>query len=383
MATLRKLQLLVGFFSLSLLLSGCGEQDSAYEGVNGTDVLPTISPNKPSTGDQFEEPELKPDPTPEPELDLSTVPDGQISVDGKLYTSVTTAASALVDGSTMVVGNGIYNKGMLVKADNVTIQGSGKTHFKGAQIHGKATFVVDGDAVTIENIECSQVAVPDNNGACVRQQGRDLTLNNVYFHDSQQGILSAKGTGDLTIAHSRFERLGKLGRAHGIYSHNDTLNIRYSQILSSKDQGHEVKSRAKKTVIEFSVIASLNGNDSRLLDISNGGELVVRNSVIEQGPRSVNYQMIGFAVEGPHTDVPHSVLLEDNIILMDHGRKNVLLGLPSSYNSFDIEIRNNDFIGSPFYDSAKHNIPARNELYSDRQNYGLDAYPALPDIGIN
>lgn len=316
--------------------------------------------------------------------DLTPGP-GQISVDGKIYKDLSSATLVIKAGSVVIFGSGIYTNGLSINQDSVTLRGSEGTHFKGASVQGKATFVVNGNNVVIESIECSEVAVPHKNGACVRQNGRDLTLRYVYFHDSEQGILSAKGSGRLTIENSRFERLGKIGRAHAVYSNNDRLEIRYSRFLSSKGEGHEIKSRAPVTLIESSVVASLSGKDSRLIDVSNGGALIVRNSVLEQGVNSSNLELIGFGLEGMKSGHPQSVTLENNTILAEQPRGNVLLGLPSNDSNISIFITNNDIIAeSNIYDMSEHNLIDNNKFFTDRASYGLGSFPELPEIeGLN
>ncbi|CAE6892195.1 Involved in the tonB-independent uptake of proteins [Vibrio sp. B1FLJ16] len=306
---------------------------------------------------------------------------GQTSVDGQIYKDLKSAASVIKAGSVVIFGSGIYREGISINHASVTLKGSEGTHFKGAAVQGKATFVVNGNKVVIENIECSEVAVPHKNGACVRQNGRDLTLRYVYFHDSEQGILSAKGSGRLTIENSRFERLGKIGRAHAVYSNNDRLEIRYSRFLSSKGEGHEIKSRSPVTLIESSVVASLSGKDSRLIDVSNGGALIVRNSVLEQGVNSSNLELIGFGLEGMKSGHPQSVTLENNTILAEQPRGNVLLGLPDDDSSISVSIINNDIIAeSDIYDEDKHNLIDNNKFFTDRASYGLGPFPELPEI---
>lgn len=366
---------------LTLSLAACGGSggsDSSSsipdsgDGNNGGIVTPPTDPDTP----------VNPDLPDVPDPDVPDVADGMIMVDGTVYKDMASAQAAIQPGSLVVIGAGTYKQGLHITQDNVTVQGSEGTHFSGVAIQGKATFVVDGDAVTIEGIECSGVSVPDQNGACVRQQGKDLTLSRVYFHDSEQGILSSSGSGKLTIEYSLFERLGKAGRAHAVYSNNDALEIRYSKFYSSKDQGHEIKSRAPYTLIEYSEIASLSGVDSRLVDVANGGQLIIRDSVLEQGPKTSNYQLIGFGLEGMKSGVTQSVQLENNIVLMERQNGNVLLGLPSDSSGISVSITGNDFVGSKFNDQDLYNIKANNTLYSDRSSFGLGPFPELPNIGI-
>ncbi|KDM93261.1 right-handed parallel beta-helix repeat-containing protein [Photobacterium galatheae] len=362
-------------FLVTLTLAGCGGGSPSSPEVTVQDREPAIVGNESSSVLPDESNTSGPLQPP-----ADTAPDKTIEVDGTTYTDLAKAEAAIQAGSTVVIGNGTYTRGLKIQPDNVTVTGSGKTHFRGAQLMGKATFIVDGDGVRIENIECSQVAVPDQNGACVRQQGRDLVLSQVYFHDSEQGILSAPGTGSLTIEHSRFERLGKAGRAHAVYSNNDSLSIRYSRFYSSKDQGHEIKSRAQHTLIEYSEIASLNGNDSRLVDTPNGGELVIRNSVLEQGPNSVNRQLIGFGLEATYDATKKNrVTLDNNVIVLDRQAGNQLLALPSA-GGYKLKVHKNEVVGPAPVDKADY--ATGNTFFESRSAYGMGAFPALPEMGF-
>ncbi|MGF1688492.1 right-handed parallel beta-helix repeat-containing protein [Photobacterium japonica] len=379
---------------LTLSLAACGGSGGGDStpttpdqgGSNGGIVTPPVDPELPvipPTDPDETLPPVDPGnpdvPTPDPDVD---VPEGMISVDGTLYKDMASAQAAIQPSSLVVIGTGTYKQGLLITPDSVTVQGSEGTHFSGVAIQGKAAIVVEGDDVTLEGIECSGVSVPDRNGACVRQQGKDLTLSHVYFHDSEQGILSSGGSGKLTIEYSRFERLGKGGLAHAVYSNNDALEIRYSKFYSSKDQGHEIKSRAPYTLIEYSEIASLSSVDSRLVDVPNGGTLIIRDSVLEQGPNTSNYQLIGFGLEGMKSGVTQSVQLQNNTVLMERQNGNVLLGLPSDSAGISVNITGNDFVGSKFNDQDLYNIKANNTLYPDRSSFGLGPFPELPNIGI-
>ena len=65
------------------------------------------------------------------------------------------------------------------------------------------------------------------------------------------------------------------------------LVLRRSRVVESVGEGHEVKSRAARTIIENNVIASLTGVDSRQIDLPNGGDIVIRGNVLEKGPEKL------------------------------------------------------------------------------------------------
>jgi hypothetical protein len=222
---------------------------------------------------------------------------GEIRVNGASAIDLADAARRLQDGALLELGPAVYKQGLIIKANGVTLRGHGQVVFDDAAVKGKGALLIQGNDTRVANIECRNIKVKDRNGACIRLQGRNLTLDHVYFHSSEQGVLTGGDPGQIIVTDSRFELLGKGGRAHGLYIGGGELIIRDSLFLSSVGEGHEIKSRAGRNIIERSVVASLGGADSRLIDISNGGELIVRDSVLQEGPGSVNSDMIGFALE--------------------------------------------------------------------------------------
>jgi hypothetical protein len=295
--------------------------------------------------------------------------EGEIVVDGRSYFDVALAQAAIKDNSSVFFGPGIYKTGLKVIQNNVRLSGD-NTHFKGAVIEGKATFVISGNNTTIESIECSDVAVRDSNGACVRFEGDNLTLSNVYFHNSQQGLLQGgKKGGTIIVKYSLFENLGKSGRAHGIYTSGDILDIKYTKFIGTRDQGHAIKSRSKITRLDNVIIDSAKGNDSRSIDIPNGGELYVNNSVIYQGINTVNGQIVGYALESLGRQREYAVEFVNSIVIGERPNGNTFLLARENIPDLKIAIYDNVFIGR-FTDedslSDKSNI-----RFKDRKEAGL------------
>ncbi len=281
------------------------------------------------------------------------------------------------EGATIIVGAGIYEEAATLRASRVTIRGELGAHLRGVAAEGKAALVIKGDDVVIEGLECSEIKVPNGNGACIRAEGTNLTLRRVHFHDSQEGLLG--GNGLLVIEDSVFQRLGgdretEIGQAHGIYaSHRVTrLELRRNRFLASKEEGHEIKSRARSTLIEDNVIASLDGVDSRLIDIPNGGEVVIRGNVLEIGPNSSNPDLIGLGLErGNNPELDHeanNALIENNTIIIDYGPPTRMINVRDFPEPL---VRNNVMIGgTPQPDGG-------NRWFIDRRAAGIEPYPAL------
>ena len=255
---------------------------------------------------------------------------------------------------------------------------------RGAAVEGKAALVVKGDDILIEGLECSEINVVNGNGACIRMEGRNLTLRRVYFHDSQEGILvgwiGRAEKGRLLIEDSRFERLGFGGRAHAIYvgEGDITFEIRRSRVVASKGQGHEIKSRAARTLIEGCVIASLEGADSRLVDVPNGGEVVIRNNLFQKGPNSQNPDLIAVGLErgkpGRSDHAVNSILIEGNTFILERGHR---MNLVHTKHVPPAVLRRNTIIGGLPYREGD------NLWYRNLAAAGLDRpgalLPAVPE----
>lgn len=307
---------------------------------------------------------------------------GEIIVDGYSYFDINEAQKKIKKNSTIYIGPGIYTQGMKIGYDNVTIIGN-NTHFKGAVINGKASFVITSDNVTIESVECSNVEVKSKNGACIRHEGGKLTLSNVHFHDSEQGLLQGgeKG-GEIYIKFSLFENLGKNGLAHGVYTNGRLLDIRDSSFRSIKDQGHAIKSRSNITILDHVIIDSAKGNDSRAVDVSDGGELYISNSVIYQGENTVNGQIIAYALESLGRQRNYIIELSNSIIIGERPNGNKLLLVRENIMGLKVKIYNNVFIGRFSKDTLSNN--ESNVRFKDRLRTGLNTnkLPIVEDLQI-
>ena len=222
---------------------------------------------------------------------------------GQQYATLSAAVGASHDGDTIQVQAGTYVNDFAEINTNVTIEGvGGMAHFVCTTDipNGKAILVTNSN-VTINNLEFSGATVADGNGAGIRYQAGNLTLNDDYFHDNQDGILAAANPiGNITINNSEFAHNGTGdGFTHNIYvSDINSLTINSSYIHDAV-VGHEVKSRAENTYIYNSrIYDGPSGTASFSIDLPNGGNAVIQNNVIEQGPYSQNPAIIAFGEEG-------------------------------------------------------------------------------------
>ncbi|MBV5309973.1 hypothetical protein [Chromatium okenii] len=298
-------------------------------------------------------------------------PDAQsLRIGMRTFYSMQEAASALKSGDTLDIGAGVYDTPLVIEIDNVTIRGHGHVILEKGTAKDKGNMLIQGNNVQIKNLECRLISVSDGNGACIRLEGTNLSVEHVYFHDSDQGILTGADPGIVRIRDSRFQQLGLNGLAHAIYIGGGELHIEDSLFLASKSEGHEIKSRAQITTIKRSIIASLTGVDSRLIDISNGGTLVVEDSLLAKGPNSSNLDAVGFALE-KNRQSNHRVILRGNIIFLERTESNRLLHLGNDKTSVDL-------FGNLIISKQNTGYEDGNFIYKERKAAGFPEYPALP-----
>jgi len=215
------------------------------------------------------------------------------------------AISAASDGDTVLIDPGIYADCALVRGSNVTIQGAGPgVVLTSKTCGGKAILVTRGDDITIRNLTLQHAAVRDHNGAGIRAEGVNLTVDNVRFLDNEEGILAGDKRGStIRVVNSDFERNGTCagsGCAHGIYvGHIQELDVGNCRFFDQK-VGHHIKSRAYITqVIGNRIEDGPDGTASYEIDVPNGGSVLIQGNTIEKGPKAQNWtRAIAIGEEG-------------------------------------------------------------------------------------
>ena len=234
-----------------------------------------------------------------------------------------TLAAALAEaaaGDRLLIDEGEYFDCATIGTSDLVIEGAGKdgaTVLTDRTCGGKALLVVAGDNITIRNLTLARARVPDGNGAGIRAEGTNLTVDHVAFINNQNGILAAANRAStLIVKDSSFSRNGVCGGAcsHGIYAGGIKLLHVENTTFSETRQGHHIKSRAARTeVVGCTIVDGPGGTSSYLIEIPNGGSLLVRNSTLEKGPKSENHGgAIVIGMEGV-TQPTRDIVIEDNI----------------------------------------------------------------------
>jgi hypothetical protein len=210
------------------------------------------------------------------------------------YKTPSAAAAAAASGDTIEIEPGEYFDCAVWLANDLTIIGRGA----GAVItdktcEGKALFVTRGNNITLRNLTLTRARVPDQNGAGVRSEGRNLTIEHCHFINNENGILAGNSPESrILISDSEFIRNGKCDDscAHGIYVGTiAVLHIERSRFFETRD-GHHIKSRALRTeLFGNEIVDGKEGSASYSVDIPNGGSLIMEGNVLEKGPKNSNH----------------------------------------------------------------------------------------------
>jgi len=245
---------------------------------------------------------------------------------GQTYSTINDAVIAASAGDTIDVQAGTYTNDFLTIEKTLTLQGIGGQVILEATINapngkGIITEGHDGMSLTINNFDISGAVVSDNNGAAIRYEGGNLTLNDDDIHNNQEGMLAfpdiINNGQTITINHSEFSHNGDgSGFTHGIYVGDVTnLNINNSY-FHDVNEGHEIKSRAENTTITNSRIFDNSSTASYSIDLPNGGNAIIQNNQIEQGANTHNPNIIAYGEEGSlHAGT--NVLIDSNLFVND------------------------------------------------------------------
>ena len=212
---------------------------------------------------------------------------------GEEYSNPSDVARRVRSGDTVQIARGTYSdcvlwpkrvSGLTIVGDNATINGD--------SCGGKGLFVIAANNVTIRGITFQGAKVADHNGAGIRAQGKNLTVENSRFIGNENGILGSPIAGStVIIRNSYFEGNGACisNCAHGIYINKvDRLLVENSEFTDTH-HGHHIKSRALKTeIVNNTVHDGPEGNSSYLVDLPNGGDIVITGNKFEKGPNAEN-----------------------------------------------------------------------------------------------
>lgn len=194
----------------------------------------------------------------------------------------------------------------------------GQSILEGVACEGKAALVLRGRSARIEGMVFADIHVTDRNGAGIRLEKGDLSVNQSWFRDSEQGILTSNGQrGTITVDKSTFTRLGTCdgpgGCAHSIYVGDyGALRITRSRFEQGSG-GHYLKSRAARIdVLDCSFDDTAGRGTNYMIDLPAGATGRIAGNWFVQGRDKENWSVfIAVAAEG-RVNSSADLTIEDN-----------------------------------------------------------------------
>jgi hypothetical protein len=214
------------------------------------------------------------------------------------------------DGDVIEVDAGEYSNDVAIWNQNdLTIRGVGgraRMISTGVTAEEKAIWVINGNNITVENIEFSGTHVRDRNGAGIRHQSGRLIIRNSLFTGNEIGLLSSNNDkSELEIESSEFcgnggdERYKTSDPGHQIYVGTIRRFILQDSYVHHGFFGHLVKSRARENHIYYNRLTDeRGGRASYELEFPNGGIAYVVGNIIEQSSDTDNPTLVAFGLEG-------------------------------------------------------------------------------------
>jgi hypothetical protein len=223
------------------------------------------------------------------------------------------AAKIAADGDTIEIAAGEYYDCAIWNAANLTITGQDGATITDVSCQGKALFVIVGHDVTIRNLTFARARVPDGNGAGIRAEGRNLTIEHSRFINNENGLLAADmPDGTITIRGSEFVRNGRCDAtcAHSVYANRlALLRIERSSFTGTR-AGDAIRSRALRTeLVGNSIEDGQDGTAAYLVELPNGGSLTMEDNVLEKAsppPRAAAVMLGGESPLQPSAELRFS-----------------------------------------------------------------------------
>lgn len=214
------------------------------------------------------------------------------------YATIAAAVAAARNGDTVSVAAGTYTDDVAVIRTTISLVASGGI----VVMHGKATLPSGGalltvaSTATVDGFVFTGAHATDGSAAGLLHTAGALTVRNSLFTGNQNGLLStATGTASLTVTGSEFTGNGNGGGFSGNIAVGalQSLSISGSYVHGALG-GDEVKSLAHTTAVTNTRIEDLAAAAATLLSLPNGGNVTVKDSVLQHGANSTAATAIRF-----------------------------------------------------------------------------------------
>ncbi len=269
---------------------------------------------------------------------------------GQTFDSPAIAVRLARPGDTIRIVPGRYASCLWPLSDRLTIEGTAPgVVFDGGICGGKAIIVAAGRDLTVRRLTLTNAHNAVHNGAGIRAEGTNLTVEDVQFLDNDEGILAAANpASQIIVRRSNFRGNGNCmaACAHGLYVGAAALLRVEQSDFQGQLVGHNIKSRAARTeVVDNHIADGAEGTSSYLLDLPSGGTILVSGNRFEKGPRSENKDVaIAIGAEVDHYRNPDGpIVITGNSFINNAGRPTVFV---RNYISVPARLKDNKLTGA-------------------------------------
>jgi hypothetical protein len=270
--------------------------------------------------------------------------------------TIAEAAAKARDGDIIEVEAGDYPGDVAVwTKDDITVRAVGgrvRLMAGGKAAEGKAIWLVRGGRMSVQGFDFSGARVPDHNGAGLRLEKGQLTVQDCSFMHNENGLLTGNDhQGELEIINSEFGYNGYGdGQSHNLYvGELARLAITGSYSHHAK-VGHLLKTRAALNHIYYNRLADgIGGTASYELELAIGGVAYVVGNIIEQGSETENPHIISYGAEG-YKWPANALYLINNTVVDNRPQGGVFLRIKPGDGS--VRAINNVLVGQGKLDSA-------------------------------
>lgn len=228
------------------------------------------------------------------------------------------AAAIARDGDTITIDSGTYRDCAVWRAARLTIEGRGpNVEIADTICRERGIFIVEGANTTVRNLTFSGAHGAGHNAAGILGLGDNLTVENARFLNNENGILLGGGPASrVHVSGSVFQGNGSCegACAHGLYAGAPIalLEVAYCRFLDTKI-AHHIKSRARETIVVHNEIADGEaGTSSYLIDIPNGGNVLIEHNRLQKGPQSSNPNVAISIGEEAARNLTEHLIVRDN-----------------------------------------------------------------------
>jgi hypothetical protein len=256
----------------------------------------------------------------------------QVGPDAPLKTP-SAAAAVAQDGDMIEIAAGDYFDCAIWRANDLTIAGApagtdGKTAtLTDKSCEGKAAFITRGARIVLRNLTFTRIRVDDRNGAGIRVEGGDLTIEHSRFINDQIGILAADNLArTLIIRDCDFTANGlpDADRATADILAGSSARLLVTQSrFDAKKGGAAISSQASATELVGNRFTSATPMTYLIGDMT-GGTLTMTANIITLAPGGA--PRLGVVTTAADGDLPAGdIVLEGNSLTNDSGKPTTLL----------------------------------------------------------